>query len=65
MTFENKPIKSIQTTFILKLAPYPNVYISKIQIPTSNAIRYLGLILDLRLQYIRLSVLILTFTCVC
>lgn len=41
--------KSIRTAFTLKLGLRPNITLNNTPIPTSDTVRYLGLILDKRL----------------
>jgi hypothetical protein len=43
--------KSIHTTFTLKQAPYPNVLLYSISIPSSPTVKYLSLTLDQRLTW--------------
>ena len=43
--------KSVHTTFTLKQGICPNITLNNIPIPTSDTVRYLGLILDKRLTW--------------
>jgi len=43
--------KSFHTTFTLKKAPRPNVNLYRIQILSSQKVKYLGLLLDRRLTW--------------
>jgi hypothetical protein len=43
--------KSVHTTFTLKQSIGPNITLKNVQIPTSDTVKYLGLILDKRLTW--------------
>jgi hypothetical protein len=43
--------KSVHTTFKLKQGICPNITLKNVQIPTSDTVKYLGLILDVRLTW--------------
>jgi len=43
--------KSIHSTFTLRLPPCPEVYLNNIPIPSSQSVKYLGLIFDRRLTW--------------
>ncbi|KAL4085043.1 hypothetical protein QTP88_027881 [Uroleucon formosanum] len=43
--------KSIHTTFTLRLPPCPEVFLNSIPIPSSQSVKYLGLIFDRRLTW--------------
>ncbi|KAL4083691.1 hypothetical protein QTP88_029007 [Uroleucon formosanum] len=43
--------KSIHTTFTLRLPPCPEVFLNNIPIPSSQSVKYLGLIFDRRLTW--------------
>lgn len=47
--FKINPVKSIHTTFTMRLAPLPEVTFNVVPIPFSTTIKYLDLTLDKRL----------------
>jgi hypothetical protein len=45
-------LKSIHTTFTLHLYPCPKVFFSNIPIPSTQSVKYLGLIVDRRFTWV-------------